>query len=84
MVMEDTTPRKQKLLKIGELAHLTGETIHTLRYWTKEGLLRVQDHTPGGYQLYHPSMIEIAAEIRRLQAEKRLTIAEIRAALRGE
>jgi DNA-binding transcriptional MerR regulator len=79
--MEEPTPLRQKLLKIGELARLTGETIHTLRFWTKEGLLTVQGHTPGGYQLYHPSMIEIAAEIRRLQTEKRLTIAEIREAL---
>jgi DNA-binding transcriptional MerR regulator len=80
--MKDTTSSKQSLLKIGELARATGETIHTLRYWTKEGLLTVQAHTPGGYQLYHPAMIERAEEIRRLQAEKRLTIAEIRDALR--
>ena len=72
---------EQDLLKIGELALRTGETIHTLRYWTKEGLLPVQDHTPGGYHLYHPSMIERVGEIRRLQMEKRLTITEIRDAL---
>jgi DNA-binding transcriptional MerR regulator len=41
----------------------------------------VQDHTPGGYQLYHPYMIERVGEIRRLQMEKRLTITEIRDAL---
>jgi Fic family protein len=72
---------EQNLLKIGELAQRSGETIHTLRYWTKEGLLVVQGHTPGGYQLYHPSMIERVGEIRRLQMEKRLTITEIRDAL---
>jgi len=72
---------EQNLLKIGELARKTGETIHTLRYWTKEGLLPVQDHTLGGYQLYHPSMIERVGKIRRLQKEKRLTITEIRDAL---
>ena len=72
---------EQDLLKIGELALKTGETIHTLRYWTKQGLLPVQDHTPGGYHLYHPSMIERVGEIRRLQMEKRLTITEIRDAL---
>lgn len=69
---------EQNLLKIGELARKTGETIHTLRYWTKEGLLPVQGHTPGGYQLYSPAMIERVGEIRRLQMEKRLTITEIR------
>ena len=72
---------EQNLLKIGELARKTGETIHTLRYWTKEGLLPVQDHTPGGYQLYSPYMIKRVREIRRLQMEKRLTITEIRDAL---
>jgi DNA-binding transcriptional MerR regulator len=79
--MKEASQSEQNLLKIGELAQKTGETIHTLRYWTKQGLLPVQGHTPGGYQLYHPSMIERAGEIRRLQTEKRLTIAEIRDAL---
>ncbi|MDI6770004.1 MAG: Fic family protein [Anaerolineales bacterium] len=69
---------EQNLLKIGELARKTGETIHTLRYWTKEGLLPVQGHTPGGYQLYSPAMIARVGEIRCLQMEKRLTITEIR------
>jgi len=81
MIMNKTPLPKQHLLKIGGLARVTGETIHTLRFWTKEGLLAVQAHTPGGYQLYSPAMIERATKIRRLQAEKRLTIAEIREAL---
>lgn len=67
-----------ELLKIGELAKETGETIHTLRYWTKEGLLTVTKYTEGGYQLYSPSMIKRAKEIRRLQKEERLTLAEIK------
>lgn len=66
-----------ELLKIGELAKETGETIHTLRYWTKSGLLEVTKYTEGGYQLYSPFMIKRAKEIRRLQKEKRLTLAEI-------
>lgn len=65
-------------LKIGELAKETGETVHTLRYWTKEKLLEVDKLTEGGYQLYLPSMITRVKEIRRLQTEKRLTIAEIK------
>ena len=66
------------LLKIGDLAKQTGETIYTIRFWTKEGLLTVKDFTKGGYQLYEPSMIKKAEEIRRLQNKKRLTIAEIK------
>jgi DNA-binding transcriptional MerR regulator len=81
MAINNASQSEQNLLKIGELARKTGETIHTLRYWTKEGLLPVQGHTPGGYQLYHPSMVERVREIRRLQMEKRLTITEIRDAL---
>jgi len=71
------------LLKIGELAKETGETVYTIRFWTKEGLLSVKDFTKGGYQLYESSMIERAKEIRRLQDEKRLTIAEIKERLKG-
>lgn len=67
-----------ELLKIGELAKETRETIHTLRYWTKEGLLEVSKYTEGGYQLYSPKMIKRSKDIRRLQDEKRLTIAEIK------
>jgi len=70
--------RMNELLKIGELAKETGETVYTIRFWTKEGLLTVKDFTKGGYQLYEPSMIERAKEIRRLQKEERLTIAEIK------
>jgi Fic family protein len=71
-----TTP--PRLLKIGEVARQAGESVPTIRYWTKEGLLDVASHTPGGYSLYDPMMIERAREIRRLQHEERLTIAEIR------
>jgi Fic family protein len=74
--------KMNELLKIGELAKKTGETVYTIRFWTKEGLLTVKDFTKGGYQLYEPSMIERAKEIRRLQEEKRLTIVEIKEQLK--
>jgi len=67
-----------KLLKIGELAKMTNETVHTLRYWTLEGLLEAVGHTEGGYLLYPPTMIERAKEIRRLQNQERLTLNEIK------
>ena len=70
--------KMNELLKIGELAKETGETVYTVRFWTKEGLLIVKDFTKGGYQLYEPSMIERVKEIRRLQEEKRITITEIK------
>lgn len=70
------------LLKIGELAKVTGETIHTLRYWTKMGLLEVADYTHGGYQLYSPDATQKVKRIRKLQQEKRLTIEEIKEILK--
>lgn len=71
-------PETYKLLKIGQLAKVTGKTVSTLRFWTKEGLLQVEKRTQGGYQLYGQSMVEQAKKIRRLQDEKRLSIAEIK------
>ena len=67
-----------KLLKIGELAEAAGKTKPTIRFWTKEGLLEVAKLTKGGYALYDVKMIELAAEIKRLQNEERLSIAEIK------
>jgi len=70
-----------KPLRIGQLAKQTGELVTTIRFWTKEGLLTVKEYSRGNYQLYDPAMIEQAKEIRRLQNEKRLTIAEIKEAI---
>lgn len=74
--------QSEKLLKIGELARLAGETIHTLRYWTKLGLLQVKQHSPGGYQLYDPAMVGRVRKIRQLQRQKRLKLGEIKQELR--
>jgi len=69
---------KKNLLKIGELAKLTGETVPTIRHWTKEELLQVTEYTQGGYQLYSQDKVGIAQKIRKLQNSKRLTLAEIK------
>ena len=73
---------EKKLLKIGELAKQTTELVSTIRYWTSEGLLEVKELSKGGYQLYDPSMIDRAKQIRKLQNNDRLTIAEIRKELK--
>jgi len=72
-------PSKVDLLKIGELAKLSGEPTHTIRYWTKEGLLVISSRSQGGYHLYDPAMIARVREIRRLQNQERLTLKEIKA-----
>ncbi len=58
-----------KLLKIGELATLSGVTIASIRHWTKEGLLTVHTYTKGNYQLYKETMIAQVHRIRDLQQE---------------
>ncbi|MEP7166473.1 MAG: Fic family protein [Candidatus Woesebacteria bacterium] len=69
---------KKPVLKIGELAELTNETVPTIRHWTKEGLLNVVEYTESGYQLYSQDTVAIARKIRKLQDTKRLTLAEIK------
>ncbi len=69
---------QKQLLKIGELALETKESVPTVRHWTELGLLKVEQYTEKGYQLYNRSTIERIKEIRRLQKEQRLTLSEIR------
>jgi DNA-binding transcriptional MerR regulator len=65
------------LLRIGQLAKLTGESHATLRHWMKEGLLQFSETTSASYQLFDPEMVERAKLIRHLQSERQ-TLAEIR------
>jgi Fic family protein len=74
---------EDQLIKIGELADITSEKLSTLDFWTNNGLISVAKVTDGGYRLYTRSMAERVKEIRRLQNEKRLTIAEIKRELGG-
>ena len=68
----------EQLLKIGELAKAAAETVATIRYWTKEGFLKIAKYSQGGYQLYDSSQIDRAKEVRYLQDEQRLTLGEIK------
>lgn len=80
--VERKTPQaavvQKKLLKIGELAKETGETLNAIRHWTEKGLLEASEHTEAGYQLFDRSMVARIKEIRRLQKEERLSIEEIK------
>lgn len=67
----------KKLLRIGELAKTTNTTVATIRFWTKQGLLSVAELSKGGYQLYSLSSVKRVIKIKKLQKEKRLTIAEL-------
>ena len=69
---------KKNLLKIGQLARLSSQTVPTIRHWTKEGLLSVEGYTQGHYQLYSPTQLPLIKKIKKLQDKDRLTIAEIK------
>jgi len=70
--------KNKDLLKIGELARLVGETVPTIRHWTKEGIIPVIQYSQGGYQLYDQNAVRISSKIRKLQNSKRLTLSEIK------
>jgi hypothetical protein len=74
---ETEKPENEKLLKIGELAKATNQTVPTIRHWTKEGLLQVAEVTESGYQMYDKRMVERVKKILEMK-EKRMTIGEIR------
>jgi Fic family protein len=68
------------LLKIGELAKKTGESIATLRHWVKEGLLEPQSATESGYMLFNSNMIDRCRQIQYLK-KQRFLLSEIRSKL---
>ena len=70
-------PENEKLLKIGELAKATNQTVSTIRHWTKEGLLQVTEITESGYQMYSEEMINRIEKIQKMK-EKRMTLEEIK------
>jgi Fic family protein len=70
-------PENEKLLKIGELAKATKQTVPTIRHWTKEGLLQVAEITASGYQMYSQEMIERVEKIQEMKG-KRMTLEEIK------
>lgn len=69
------------LLKIGELAKLSNESVPTIRFWMESGLIPVAKRTPKGYQLFSRDCIERIRKIRSLQEEKRFTLEEIKKVL---
>jgi DNA-binding transcriptional MerR regulator len=74
---------KERLLKAGELARLTGVLVSTIRYYTKLGLLDPDGTTPGNYNLYaERKALKRLNQIDSLK-KKRLTLDEILANLSG-
>ncbi len=74
-------PESEKLLKIGELAKATKQTVPTIRHWTKEGLLQVAEVTRSGYQMFSEEMVELVKKIQEMK-DKRMTLDEIKEKLK--
>ncbi len=53
------------MIKIGELAKLTGCSVQTIRFYEKKGLIRPQGRSEGRFRLYSPQAIERVLLIRR-------------------
>ncbi len=67
----------KKLIRIGELATRSNESVSTLRYWTKIGLIDVVDTTPSGYQLYEEEPTLERCKLIRQYQKQRFTLEEI-------
>ncbi|MEU4360356.1 heavy metal-responsive transcriptional regulator [Promicromonospora sp. NPDC023987] len=64
-------------MRIGELAHATGTTTKTLRFYEEQGLLPPADRTQAGYRDYTPNALGRLDFIHRGQAAG-LTLAQIK------
>ena len=74
---ESAEPESDKLLKIGELAKATNQTVPTIRHWTKEGLLEVAEITESGYQMFSEEMIERVEKIVGMK-ERKMNLTKIK------
>jgi MerR family transcriptional regulator, copper efflux regulator len=73
----------KKLIRIGELAKLAGVLSSTINYYTREGLLKFDDETRGGYRLYNrEEALKTVRKIQELQKERRLRLDEIKSHLK--
>ena len=81
-VSGDDRPREPEkpLLKIGQIAKQSGQTVPTIRHWVKSGLIDVTDVTASGYQLFEEDALARIKDIQELKSQ-RYTLEEIRAKL---
>ncbi|RIH89569.1 heavy metal-responsive transcriptional regulator [Calidithermus roseus] len=68
------------MYRIGELARVAGVSRDTLRFYEREGLLRPEGRSEGGYRLYEAEAVRRLRFIKQAQALG-LTLEEIRAVL---
>lgn len=59
--------RRDRDLKIGDLANASGYSAKTLRFYEEVGLIKPTDRTAAGYRLYDPAVVERLALVRNAQ-----------------
>lgn len=76
--IEKTALASENLLQIGKVAALANVAIPTVRYYIAQGFIKFETKSEGGFMLFDPKVVEKIKEIKRLQKEERLSIAEIK------
>lgn len=70
------------LVKISDIADMFSVLPSTINFYTREGLLKEDGRSKGGYRLYNPEKtLKKLKKIDFLQSNKRLTIEEIKKVL---
>ena len=72
------------VLRIGEVAKLTGLTTRTLRYWEEQGLISPSSYRGRGERLYSATDMARVTRIRDLQELLGFSLAEVRVVLESE
>ena len=73
-----STLKKEKLLKIGQLAKAADISASAVRFYVEQGLITPTAHSEGGFMLFNQDVAGKIKEIKRLQKEERLSIAAIK------
>jgi DNA-binding transcriptional MerR regulator len=79
-----TTEPAPMILRIGEVAKLTGLTPRTLRYWEEQGLISPSAYRGRGERLYSPTDMARVTRIKDLQELLGFSLAEVRVVLDTE
>lgn len=74
----------EKMYLIRDLAHITGHSIETIKYYLKIGLIKEIGKTPEtNYRYFGDATVEVLNKIRSLRV-KGMSIAQIKEALKEE
>ena len=80
-----TAPERDRLLRIGEVAELTGTTPRTIRYYEEIGLLpEAEDRASGKRRLYARADVERLQELIRLRDLLGLSLDDLKRLVEAE